>query len=85
MYPNEKPNPEYINQSPPLLEATTTSFAKKADATIQENDDEHFMDAVEELVKEDSKHDAIQPEIKMTDYNYDPDDYTVTSDGLVRY
>ena len=31
MHPDEKPDPVYINQTPPLLVATTKSFAKKAE------------------------------------------------------
>lgn len=82
IYPDEKPDPEYINQTPPLLAATTKSFAKKADVIIPE-DNEEFLDALEEII-ELNEDDKVSPEIKMADFNYDPDEYTVTSGGLVR-
>ena len=82
MYPDEKPNPEYINQTPPLLAATTKSFAKKADVKVSSDQEDIFEDAVEELSDEDDDN-RIEPEIKMADFDYD--EYTVTSDGLVRY
>ena len=82
IYPDEKPDPEYINQTPPLLAATTKSFAKKVDVIIPE-DNEEFLDALEEII-ELNEDDKVSPEIKMADFNYDPDEYTVTSGGLVR-
>ena len=77
MYPNEKPDPAFINQSPPLLKATTKSFTRKADVTILDETEKVFEDAVEEIEED------IEPEIKMADF--DNDEYRVTSDGLVRY
>ena len=72
MYPDEKPDPAYINQSPPLLEATTKSYAKSANITIMEDSDDVFVDAVEEIVdNEDEDNDILEPEIKMADFNYD--------------
>ena len=82
MHPDEKPDPVYINQTPPLLAATTKSFAKKADFNVPSDDEEIFEDAVEEISDEQNEDDLV-PEIKMADFDYD--EYTVTSDGLVRY
>ena len=72
-----QPDPAFINQSPPLLEAATKAFARKADVTILDETEEVFEDAVEEIEED------IEPDIKMADFDYD--EYTVTSDGLVRY
>ena len=82
MYPYEKPDPEYINQTPPLLAATTKSFAKKADVAVSSDQEDIFEDAVEELSDVDDNNET-DPEIKMAELDYD--EYTVTSDGLVRY
>ena len=85
MYPDEKPDPQFINQSPPLLAATTKSFAKKADLQQNVEDDDIFVDAVEEITEnEEVKNEqGFEPEIKMAEFDYD--EYTVTSDGLVKY
>ena len=49
-----------------------------------EDSDDVFVDAVEEIIdNEDEDNNKLEPEMKMADFNYD--DYTVTSDGLVRY
>ena len=85
LYPHEKPSEDYINQSPPLLEATTKSFTKKANLAIQSDEEDIFVDAMEEMLENESDDDDIEPEIKMAECNYDPDEYTITSDGLIRY
>ena len=80
-YPDEKPDPGFINQTPPLLAATTKSYAKKADVKISSDNEDIFEDALEELDEEDDN--KVNPEIKMAAVNYD--EYTVTSDGLYKY
>ena len=37
------------------------------------------------MLENESDDDDIEPEIKMAECNYDPDEYTITSDGLIRY